>query len=61
MDFWPDPGAYVLRLECVGKNSDSRGHYIGVNSVRLRERRPRVKTFGYDESKDWRQEQVLYQ
>jgi len=61
MDFWPDPGDYTLRLECVGKNRDSTGHYIGVNSVRLRERRPRVKTFGYDKDKDWRKEQVLYQ
>jgi hypothetical protein len=60
MDFWPDPGDYTLRLECVGKNRDSTGHFIGVNSVRLRERRPRVKTFGYDKNKDWRKEQILY-
>ena len=40
MDFWPDPGEYTLRLECVGKNSESSGHNIGVNSIRLRERRP---------------------
>jgi hypothetical protein len=60
MDFWPDPGDYTLRLECVGKNRDSTGHYIGVNSVRLRQRRPRVKAFGYDKDKDWRKEQVLY-
>jgi hypothetical protein len=60
MDFWPDPGAYTLRLECVGKNRNSTGRYIGINSVRLRERRPRVKAFGYDKDKDWRKEQVLY-
>jgi len=60
IDFWPDPGAYTLRLECVGKNRNSTGHYIGINSVRLRERRPRVKAFGYDKDKDWRKEQVLY-
>ncbi len=36
------------------------GYDIGVNSVRLRERRPRVKAFGYDKDKDWRKEQVLY-
>ena len=60
MDFWPDPGEYKLRLECVGRNADSSGHNIGVNSVRLRERRPRVKAFGYDKDKDWRTEQVLY-
>ena len=60
MDFWPDPGKYKLRLECVGKNRESTGHYIGVNSIRLRERRPRVKAFGYDKNKDWRKAQILY-
>ena len=60
MDSWPDPGKYRLRLECVGKNQDSSGYGIGVNSVRLRERRPRVKAFGYDKDKDWRKEQILY-
>jgi len=60
MDFWPEPGQYTLRLQCVGKNPDSDGYAIGVNSIRLRERRPRVKAFGYDKDKDWRQEQVLY-
>ena len=60
MDFWPDPGEYKLRLECVGQNDDSSGYNIGVNSVRLRERRPRVKAFGYDKDKDWHTEQVLY-
>jgi hypothetical protein len=60
MDFWPDPGDYTLRLQCVGKNPASSGHGIGVNSIRLRERRPRVKAFGYDRDKDWRRRQVLY-
>jgi len=60
MDFWPEPGSYTLRLECVGKSEESDGIGIGVNSVRLRERRPRVKEFGYDKDKDWRKEQVLY-
>jgi len=60
MDFWPEPGKYTLRLECVGKNRDSTGYNIGVDSLRLRERRPRVKAFGYDKDKDWREEQVLY-
>jgi hypothetical protein len=44
----------------VGKNRESSGHAIGVNAVCLRERRPRVKKFGYDKDKDWRQEQILY-
>ncbi len=60
MDFWPDPGDYKLRLECVGKHRDSTGYAIGVNSVRLRERRPRVKAFGYDKQKDWRKAPILY-
>ena len=61
MDFWPEPGKYTLRLVCVGKNKDSEGIRLGVNSVRLRERRPRVKAFGYDKDKDWRSDQVLYE
>ncbi len=60
MDFWPEPGTYRLRLQCTGKNKHSEGYNIGVNSVRLRERRPRVKAFGYDKNKDWHKEQVLY-
>ncbi len=42
LDFWPEPGTYTLRLECVGKNHQSSGYYLGLESVRLRERRPRV-------------------
>jgi hypothetical protein len=60
MDFWPHPGEYTLRLECTGKNSLSSGYGIGVNSIRLRERRPRVKAFGYDKAEDWQKKQVLY-
>ncbi len=61
LDFWPDPGPYTLRLECVGKNVQSQGYYCGIESVRLRERRPRVTTMGFDKDKDWRKEPVLYQ
>jgi hypothetical protein len=60
MDFWPEPGSYTLRLECVGKNQNSSNYYVGINSIRLRERRPRVRALGYDKDKDWRQEQVIY-
>ncbi|MBI2300023.1 MAG: DUF2961 domain-containing protein [Armatimonadetes bacterium] len=60
LNFWPDPGKYVLRLDCVGRNPASGGHYLGLESVRLRERRPRVKAWGFDRDKDWRQQQVLY-
>jgi len=52
LDFWPEPGKYTLRLECVGRNSRSSGHYLGIESVRLRERRPRVTEYGHDKDKD---------
>jgi D-arabinan exo alpha-(1,3)/(1,5)-arabinofuranosidase (non-reducing end) len=60
LDFWPEPGKYTLRLECVGKNPTSTGHYLGIESVRLRERRPRVVKYGHDADKDWRKEPLLY-
>ncbi|MGA2863239.1 MAG: glycoside hydrolase family 172 protein [Verrucomicrobiota bacterium] len=60
LDFWPDPGRYTLRLECVGKNHRSDGYFLGMESVRLRERRPRVEQFGHDKAKDWRQEPLLF-
>jgi hypothetical protein len=61
LDFWPEPGPHRLRLECVGKNPLSAGFYCGLESVRLRERRPRVAAFGHDRAKDWRKEPRLYQ
>jgi hypothetical protein len=60
LDFWPDPGKYTLRLECVGKNPPSGGYYLGIESVRLRERRPRVRQYGHDADKDWRKSPILY-
>jgi hypothetical protein len=60
LDFWPEPGKHVLRLECVDKNPQSRGHYLGIESVRLRERRPRVAAYGHDRDKDWRKAPILY-
>jgi hypothetical protein len=60
LDFWPDPGDYKLRLECVGSNPRSTGHYLGIESVRLRQRRPRVREYGHDSEKDWRKEPILY-
>ncbi len=56
LDFWPELGMYKVRLECVGKNALSTGHLMGIESVRLRERRPRVKQMGWDKDKDWRKE-----
>jgi len=61
MDFWPDPGQYTLRLECVGKNQLSSGYFLGLESVRLRERRPRVLDMAHDRDKDWKSKQILYQ
>ncbi|MEZ0325965.1 MAG: glycoside hydrolase family 172 protein [Fimbriimonas sp.] len=60
LDFWPDPGTYTLRLQCVGKNHLSSGTGLVIESVRLRERRPRVKEFAYDKDKDWRKEPIYY-
>ncbi len=61
LDFWPDPGDYTLRLDCVGKNPASTGYLLGVESVRLRQRRPRVEQYSHERDKDWRQQPVLYE
>jgi hypothetical protein len=61
LDFWPEPGTYTLRLECTGKNPQSQGYSLGIESVRLRERRPRVTEMAHDKDKDWRTEPVLYE
>lgn len=61
LDFWPDPGHYVFRLECTGKNPFSTGFYAGVESVRLRERRLRVKEWAFDKDKDWKNNPILYE
>ena len=60
LDFWPDPGVHTLRLECVGKRPVSDNYYLGIESVRLRERRPRVLQMGWDKDKDWKKNPVLY-
>ncbi len=60
LDFWPQPGHYTLRLECAGKSAQSTGYYLGVESVRLRERRPRVAEWGRDRDNDWRKHPILY-
>jgi hypothetical protein len=61
LDFWPEPGTYTLRLECTGKNHLSSGYALGIESVRLRERRPRVKEMAHDRDKDWRADPKLYE
>ena len=60
LDFWPEVGAHTLRLECVGKNNLSKGYYCGIESVRLRERRPRVTEMGHEKDSDWKKESKLY-
>jgi hypothetical protein len=60
LDFWPAPGTHRFRLECIGKNPQSSGYFLGVESVRLRERRPRVAEMGWDKEKDWRNEPRCY-
>jgi hypothetical protein len=61
LDFWPDPGTYVLRLECIGRDPRSAGYACAVDSVRLLERRPRVARYAHDKDKDWRKNPVLYE
>ncbi|MHB8863385.1 MAG: glycoside hydrolase family 172 protein [Pirellulaceae bacterium] len=61
LDFWPEPGDYTLRLECIGKNPLSQGHFLGIESVRLRERRPRVKQWAREQDHDWRKQPVLHE
>jgi hypothetical protein len=60
LDFWPEPGLYTLRLECIGKNAQSQGYYCGMESVRLRERRPRVAEMGHEKDQDWKKNPHVY-
>ena len=60
LDFWPEPGIYTLRLECVGKNPQSSGYYLGIESVRLRDAGPAWPSYGHDKDKDWKQKPELY-
>jgi hypothetical protein len=61
LDFWPEPGNYTLELRLVGKDQRSTNTLLGIESVRLRERRPRVTGFAYDKDKDWKTNPVLYE
>ena len=60
MDFWPEPGTHTLRLTSVGRNELSDGVNAGVESVLLRERRPRVEKYSHNKDKDWRKEPLFY-
>jgi hypothetical protein len=61
LDFWPEPGKYTFSLQCVGKNAKSTGIDLGLESLRLRERRPRVAQYGYDKNKDWRKNPTVFE
>ena len=61
LDFWPDPGNYTLELRLVGQDKRSTGDLLGIESVRLRERRPRVAEFAYDINNDWKTDPKLYE
>jgi hypothetical protein len=61
LDFWPEPGKYTLRLDCVGRSPVSSGYYLGIESVRLRERRPRVVEYNHVPTEDWRTKPTLYE
>jgi hypothetical protein len=60
LDFWPDAGPHKLRMVCAGKRDASTGHWLGFDSLRLRERRPRVERYGHDKDADWRKKPILY-
>lgn len=60
LDFWPETGTHILRLECIGKRTQSSGYICRLDSVRLLERRPRVAEYGHDKDKDWRENPTLY-
>jgi len=60
LDFWPEPGSYTLTLTCIGKNHLSAGSDLLIESVRLRERRPRVKEMALDKDNDWGSNPIFY-
>jgi hypothetical protein len=61
LDFWPDPGNYTIELRPLGKDYFSSGKKLGIESVRLRERRPRVTDYAFDKENDWRKNPRLYE
>ena len=60
LDFWPEPGTHILRLECVGKRLQSSNYACRLESIQLLERRPRVAEYGHEKDKDWRKNPILY-
>jgi hypothetical protein len=60
LDFWPAPGEYLLTFEPTGRNHLSSGAALAIESVRLRERRPRVRDFAYERENDWRANPIYH-
>src|SRR5207249_3570629 len=60
LDLWPEPGSHLVRMECVGRSELSTGFGLGFDSLRLRERRPRVEQLGFDKDKTIQKERILY-
>jgi len=60
LDFWPAEGEHKIRFVRIGKNPLSKEGFIGVDSLILRERRPRVEEYGWDKDNDWRKKKILY-
>ncbi|MFH2001514.1 MAG: hypothetical protein ABIK28_17660 [Planctomycetota bacterium] len=50
----------MIRLVCTGRNPLSKQNWLGLDSIRLRERRPRVERYGWDWDKNWKEERILY-
>lgn len=61
LDFWPEPGRYLLKIECVGQNHLSSGDALLLESVRLRERRPRVSEWAFEKTNDWRTNPIYHE
>ncbi len=60
LDFWPEPGKYDLELKLIGKDQRSSGEMLGIEAVRLRERRPKVTEYAFDKDNDWKANPKLY-
>lgn len=60
LDFWPTPGHYTLRLVCTGKSDKSTAPWLGLDSLRLRQRLPRVTDYAHEKNTDWTKNPKLH-
>lgn len=51
-NLWVKPGKHLLRLDCVGKDPRSSQHWLGFDSLRLRQRREIVSKYAHDKDKE---------